>query len=77
METVKAAEHLFAVPIEFFNISEIFSELIMPPKRPAIMLKSKHKTSGSKKLEKPMKDEFDKFVIKYEKEIEESEKKFA
>ena len=50
------------------------------------MLKSKHKTSGSKKLEKPMKDgrkeedfddEFDKFVIKYEKEIEESEKKFA
>ena len=58
----------------------------MPPKRPAIMQGSKKESSGSKKMGKPIKDggkeedfddEFDKFVIKYEKEIQELENKFA
>ena len=50
------------------------------------MTGSKQETMDSKKMEKPIKDggkeddfddEFDKFVIKYEKDIEELEKKFA
>ena len=58
----------------------------MPPKKPHSKPGPGQEEWGGEKQEKPMKEagkkedfdeEFDKFVIKYEKEINQMEKKFA